>query len=100
MKLPGNRVPGSKAYRAVSQGLRQLGTSAEVGTAAMAAAQRIATTANANGRGTYDASPTTVRAGWANESRSGAVVRETSRDYRDVRNRTLVNALQQNTAGR
>ncbi|MFF1382773.1 hypothetical protein ACFVWT_04325 [Arthrobacter sp. NPDC058288] len=71
-------------------GLKDLGTSTTVGEATLAAAQRLAGNAQAVGRGEYEATPTTVTGGWANERRAGAVVRETRRDWKDTRDAILL----------
>lgn len=83
------RVRGARNYLADDAGLRELGTSAAVGAVTLAAAQRIAGNAEAVGRGTYEAAPATVLAGWNNERRAGAVAREKSPDYRDSRDAIL-----------
>jgi hypothetical protein len=75
-------------------GLRELGTSAAVGAATLAAAQRLAGNAQAVGKGDYTAQSTTVLAGWANERRAGAVVRESRRDWRDTRDAILLRVAQ------
>ena len=83
------RVRGSRNYRADDSGLREFGTSAAVGEATLAAGQRLAGNAEAVGRGEYSAQPATVLAGWANERRAGAIVRETRPDWRDTRDAIL-----------
>lgn len=85
-----HKVPRSKSYMADDSGLRALGTSADVGAATLAAAQRLAGNAQAVGRSTYEAAPATVVAGWANERRAGAVVRESRKDWRDTRDAILL----------
>ncbi|WP_409017069.1 hypothetical protein [Arthrobacter sp. MP_2.3] len=75
-------------------GLRDFGTSAAIAAATLSAAQRLASSAAAAGKGSYEASPTTVTAGWANERRAGAVVRETRKDWRDTRNAILLRVAQ------
>lgn len=84
-----SKVPGSKSYLADSRGLKDFGTSAALAAASLAAAQRIAGNAQAVGRGTYEAAPATVTAGWANERRAGAVVREKEPHYKDARDAIL-----------
>ncbi|GAP53964.1 hypothetical protein AHiyo6_05290, partial [Arthrobacter sp. Hiyo6] len=37
-----------------------------------------------------EAAPTTVTAGWANERRAGAIVRESRKDWRDTRDAILL----------
>lgn len=79
----------SRSYRADDSGLRELGASASLGTEAVRAAQGMAAKAAATGRGEYSAAPATVTAGWNNERRAGAVVREERRDWRDTRDTVL-----------
>ncbi|WP_207595798.1 hypothetical protein [Arthrobacter sp. D5-1] len=57
------------------------------------AAKRLAGNAEAVGRGTYEAAPATVTAGWKNERRAGAVVREVDPDYRDARDSILLRVM-------
>jgi len=78
------------SYRPRNTGLRELGQSAAMGAATLAVAQRMAGNADAVGDSTYEAANTTVTAGWANERRAGAVVRESERDWRDSRDRILL----------
>ncbi|UKA59161.1 hypothetical protein [Arthrobacter sp. FW306-2-2C-D06B] len=85
-----HKVPGSKSYLAEDAGLKDLGTSSAVAAATLAAAQRLAGNAQAVGRGTYEAAPSTVTVGWANSRRAGAVVRESRRDWRDTRDAILL----------
>lgn len=85
-----HKIRGVKNYLADDGGLRDLGTSKAVGDATLAAAQRLAGNAAAVGRGTYEAAPATVTAGWANERRAGAVVRESRPDWRDTRDAILL----------
>ena len=56
----------------------------------MAVARQIAGNANAVGDSTYEAANQTVTAGWANERRAGAVVRESQAHWRDWRDAVLV----------
>ena len=78
------------SYKPRNTGLRELGQSAAMGSATLAAAQRMAGNANAVGDSTYEAANTTVTAGWANERRSGAVVRESVHHWKDSRDRILL----------
>lgn len=78
------------SYRPNITGLRELATSSAMGAASLAAAQRLAGNAGAVGRSTYEAANTTVTAGWRNERRAGAVVRETVPDGRDARDAILL----------
>jgi len=84
------KVPGSRSYKADDSGLREIGTSSAVGDATLAAAQRLAGNSQAVGRGEYSAAPSTVVAGWANERRAGAVVRESRPEWRDTRDAILL----------
>jgi len=92
--MPLRKLRGIKSYMADDSGLRELATSAAVGEATMAAAQRLAGNAQAVGRGDYEAAPATVVAGWANERRAGAVVRESRKDWRDTRDAILFRVAQ------
>lgn len=80
----------NKVYSADDSGLKDFGTSSAVGAATLAAAQRLAGNAQAVGRSEYEAKPTTVTAGWQNERRAGAVVRESRADWRDTRDAILL----------
>ncbi|MCZ9884149.1 hypothetical protein [Arthrobacter sp. B2a2-09] len=84
------KVPGSKSYMADDSGLKDFGTSKAVGDATLAAAKRLAGNAQAVGRGEYEAAPSTVTVGWANDRRAGAVVRESRADWRDTRDAILL----------
>ena len=77
-------------YKPLASGIRELGRSAEVGAATLSAAQRLAGNANAVGDSTYEAAPATVTAGWANDKRAGAVVREVVHHWRDSRDQILI----------
>lgn len=88
-----HKVRGVKNYLADDSGLKDFGASKSVGDATLAAAQRLAGNAQAVGDGTYSASPATVTAGWANERRAGAVVRETSPHWRDARDAILLRVM-------
>jgi len=92
--MPLRKLRGIRSYMADDSGLRELATSAAVGEATLAAAQRLAGNAQAVGRGDYEAAPATVVAGWANERRAGAVVRESRKDWRDTRDAILFRVAQ------
>lgn len=77
-------------YKPQAAGMKELGTSAGVAAASLEAAQRMAGNANAVGDSTYEAAPATVTAGWANDKRAGAVVRESAHHWRDARDRILL----------
>jgi hypothetical protein len=71
-------------------GLREIGSSSAMGAECLAVAQRLAGNAQAVGDGDYGAERSTVTAGWRNERRAGAVVRETRQDWEDWREAILV----------
>jgi hypothetical protein len=77
-------------YKPNDFGLKQLGQSDAVGKAVLDVAERMAGNANAVGDSTYEAASVPVSAGWANEKRSGAVVREVERDWEDSRDAILL----------
>jgi hypothetical protein len=77
-------------YEALPVGLAKLGNSPGVAKATLEAAQRMAGNANAVGDSTYEAAPAKVTAGWNNEQRAGAVVREVQPDWEDWRDRLLL----------
>ena len=77
-------------YSPRNAGVREIAQSAQMGAATLAAAQRLAGNANAVGDSTYEAASATVTAGWANERRAGAVVRESTHHWRDSRDRILL----------
>jgi hypothetical protein len=77
-------------YRPRIAGLRQIGQSPAMGAYALKLAQEIAAKANDAGESRYVAAPESVRSGWANEARAGAVVREVEHSYKDSRDRVLV----------
>ena len=87
------RVPGSRTYQADDDGLRAIGSSPAMSAEMVSVAQRIAGNAEAVGHGDYEAEAQTVTAGWQNERRSGAVVRERRQDWKDWRDATLVRVL-------
>lgn len=77
-------------YKPLVAGLAEVGRSAGMSAACVAAAQNVASAANQAGTGSYVASPMPVRAGWNNELRAGAVVREVSQSFVDAQNAVLV----------
>lgn len=95
-----HRVPGSRHYQAEDRGFREIGSSSAVGAEMVAVAERVAGNAQAVGDGEYEAKPSTVTAGWANERRSGAVVRESNPHWRDSRDAILVRVLSSMTISR
>ncbi|WP_296249542.1 hypothetical protein [uncultured Stenotrophomonas sp.] len=82
-------------YTPDSKGMADFLKSDVVGNAMRDVADDIASQANAQGAGVYDAIPRTVTGGWRNTERAGAEVVEEQRDMSDVRARTLVNLSQQ-----
>lgn len=85
------RIGPGITYRTDTAGLRELGRSEVIGRAALSVARDMASQANSQGYGTYEARPRTVVAGWNAEDRSGAEVVEVERDYRDYGKRILTN---------
>jgi len=71
-------------------GLKQIAQSPQIAAETLAAAKRIAGNANAVGDSKYEAESQTVAAGWNNERRSGAVVRETDPHWKDWRDAVLL----------
>lgn len=84
------KVRGSRTYKADDDGLKELSRQSGVQEAVLEVARRLAGNAEAVGRGTYEAGPATVTAGWSNELRGGAVVRETVPEYKDARDSILL----------
>ena len=83
------RVPGSKNYRSIDAGLREIGQSAGMGAETLRHAQRIAGNAEAVGRGSYAAQPEPIRYGMPEGPRAGAVAYESQRHWDDVRDAVL-----------
>lgn len=77
-------------YRPLEAGLKALGQSDWMKGATLETARTMAGKANAVGDSSYEAKSRTVRAGWGNEPRAGAVVGETVRDWRDSRDAVLL----------
>lgn len=78
------------SYKPNDYGLSKIAQGPGMAKASMEVAQRLAGNANAVGDSTYEAAPSTVTAGWANEKRSGAIVRESQPHWRDWRDRILL----------
>jgi hypothetical protein len=78
------------SYRPDDDGLRQIAQSSGMKAATLAVAQRMAGNANSVGDSSYEAESATVTAGWRNERRAGAVVRESNPHWRDSRDRILL----------
>lgn len=85
----------SARYTPNSRGTREFMNSAMVGSAMRSVASQVAGQANAAGRSRYEVRELQVTGGWRNTSRAGAEVYEANRDYRDVRDRVLVNVSRQ-----
>ena len=85
----------SARYTPNSRGTREFMNSQMVGTAMRGVADQLAGQANTAGRSRYEVRELTVAGGWGNTSRAGAEVYESRRDYRDVRDRVLVNVSRQ-----
>lgn len=81
---------GLNKYKADDYGLRKIAQSPGMAKATLEVAQRLAGNANAVGDSTYQAASSTVTAGWANEKRAGAVVRESEPHWRDWRDGILL----------
>lgn len=77
-------------YKPDHGGIREIGSSTAMGAACLEVAQRLAGNAEAVGHGDYEAERSTVTAGWRNEHRAGAVVRESRQDWKDWREAILV----------
>lgn len=77
-------------YTPREAGIREIAQSSGMGAASVAAAQQMAGNANAVGHSEYEAEGQTVTAGWANDRRAGAVVRESVTDARDWRDAVLL----------
>lgn len=86
------RVPGVRHYRANPAGLREVGRWSSLGAAALDVARSVAAVAEQLGHGTYEAAAAGVRAGYDNEYRAGAVVREKQPSLRDRKGRVLLTA--------
>lgn len=84
---------GVSKYEPVDYGLSKLAQSPGMAKATLEVAQRMAGNANAVGDSTYEAANTTVTAGWANEKRAGAVVRESEPHWRDWRDGILLRVV-------
>ena len=67
-----------------------MGNSPGVAKAVLDVAVRMGGNAEAVGDSTYEAAPAKVTAGWDNEERAGAVVREVERDWEDSRDAILL----------
>lgn len=94
------RVPGSRNYFAEDKGFKEIALGSPMKAHMLEVGQKIASNANQRGRSKYDAKSTTVRVGWENEPRAGAVVSETERDWLDSRNAVLIRVLQAMTVRR
>lgn len=80
----------AKSYRPIDAGLKSIGQDPKLGAVALSAAKSISAAANqADPSGKYEAVSKTVIAGWANERRAGAAVREVNPSWKGRRERTL-----------
>lgn len=80
----------ARKYKSIPAGLKVVARSPALGQVALSAARELAIEANrSDPSGRYEAAPKTVIAGWANEQRAGAVVREGTPSWRGRRERTL-----------
>ena len=77
-------------YRPLDAGLKELGQSDWMKGVTLDVGRRMAGNANAVGDSTYDAKSKTIRAGWSNEPRAGAVVSEVQKHWKDSRDGVLV----------
>lgn len=77
-------------YKPDDYGLRKIAQSPDMAKATLEVARRLAGNANAVGDSKYEAVSSTVTAGWANEKRAGAVVRESEPHWRDWRDGILL----------
>jgi len=77
-------------YEPLPLGLKQIGNSPGMAKAALEVARKLAGNAQAVGDSEYEAANQTVTAGWANEKRVGAVVRESEPHWRDWRDAVLL----------
>lgn len=85
------RIGPGITYVSDPRGLAEFGRSNALSSAMVSVARDMASQANSQGYGTYEARPRTVTAGWNAEDRSGAEVVEVERDYRDYGKRILTN---------
>lgn len=84
----------SRTYIADDGGLAEIAMDSPMKKVTLDVAEKMAGNANAVGESTYDAESTIVRAGWNNEPRQGAVVKEVTRHWRDSRDAVLVRVTQ------
>lgn len=84
----------SRMYTADDRGLAEIAMQAPMRKVTLDVAEKIKGNANAVGESTYDAESTIVRSGWNNEPRQGAVVKETTRHWRDSRDAVLIRVTQ------
>jgi hypothetical protein len=88
--------PSAKVrIRPSNKGLSEIGRSPGMGALSLKVAQKIAGAASARGRSSYVAKNQSVRAGWQNEARAGAVAREVKKDWRDSRDKVLIRVTEQ-----
>ncbi|WGH80605.1 hypothetical protein QDX25_07255 [Auritidibacter ignavus] len=81
---------GTSRYVPVPAGLKEVGAWASVQASCVGAARQIASTAGSQGYSTYQAAPMNHPVGKQGDIRAGAVVMESDRDWRDVRDKRLL----------
>lgn len=85
----------SRNYWMDDSGFKQILNSSKMGAASLEEAQRIAGNTGAVGRGSYSAEPASVRAGFNNDQRAGAVVSASpDNDWRDTRDRVMLRTVE------
>lgn len=77
-------------YEPRKEGIRDIAQSGEMRAAVLAVAEQMAGNANSVGDSKYEAESQMVTAGWANDRRAGAVVRESEPHWRDWRDSVLL----------
>ena len=89
--LPGRKVPGSKRYRAIESGIRDLGRSPELGDVAENAAWKAANIAKQyDPSGDYAAEQRGVLGGYNNEFRAGAAMIQRRASWKAVNRQVMV----------
>lgn len=80
-------------YTPRDRGLSEIANSPAMSKAMVDIGKGMAGVAESAGDSKYTAEATTVRAGWNNETRQGARVKETERHWRDSRDAVLVRVV-------
>lgn len=88
------KVPGARNYYANDNGFKEIANSPGMSKAMQDVAKNLEGNAEAVGDSTYESGPTPVRAGWNNETRAGAFVREVVPHWRDSRDAILLRVTQ------